>query len=158
MIKKDDTTAFQLIVSSFLNGQLASGSSCGSGSGSDISATWSMASSAIPTQLSAIRSRLYRILEKSLVSAASVSYTHLHGNCGLYAEVTMEKGTELGFNRNYGESETYYILSGEADYNDNGTVRPVRAGDVTYTPSGKGHGLTNTGDGEFVFMALIIKD
>ena len=48
MIKKDDTTAFQLIVSSFLNGQLASGSSCGSGSGSDISATWSMASSAIP--------------------------------------------------------------------------------------------------------------
>ena len=82
----------------------------------------------------------------------------MHGNCGLYAEVTMEKGTELGFHRHYGESETYYILSGESDYNDNGTVRPVRAGDVTYTPSGKGHGLTNTGDGEFVFMALIIKD
>ena len=82
----------------------------------------------------------------------------LNGKCGLYAEVTIEPGCSLGFHEHHKESETYYILSGEADYNDNGTIRPVKAGDVTYTPSGEGHGLINTGDGEFVFMALIIKD
>ena len=34
--------------------------------------------------------------------------------------------------------------------------RPVKAGDITITPDGKGHGLTNTGDTDLVFMALII--
>ena len=32
------------------------------------------------------------------------------------------------------------------------------AGDVTFTPDGKGHGLTNSGDEDLVFMALIILD
>ena len=37
-------------------------------------------------------------------------------------------------------------------------VRPVKAGDITYTPNGCGHGLENTGDENLVFMALIIYD
>ena len=55
-------------------------------------------------------------------------------------------------------SETYFILAGQGDYDDNGTVRPVKAGDVTYTPDNHGHALTNTGDTDLVFMALIILD
>ena len=39
-----------------------------------------------------------------------------------------------------------------------GTLRMVQAGDVTFTPDGKGHGLTNSGDEDLVFMALIILD
>ncbi len=46
----------------------------------------------------------------------------------------------------------------EGDYNDNGVIRPVKAGDVTFTPDGKGHGMKNTGDTDLVFMALIIFD
>ena len=34
----------------------------------------------------------------------------------------------------------------------------VKAGDVTFTPDGQGHGMTNTGDEDLVFMALIILD
>ena len=45
----------------------------------------------------------------------------LNGKCGLYAEVTLEPGCSLGFHMHYGESETYYILTGEGEYNDNGT-------------------------------------
>lgn len=82
----------------------------------------------------------------------------LNGKCGLYAEVTIEPGCSLGYHTHTGESETYYILSGEGDYDDNGTVRPVKPGDVTFTPNGCGHGLTNTGDCDLVFMALIIFD
>ena len=38
------------------------------------------------------------------------------------------------------------------------TVRPVKTGDVTFTPDNHGHGLKNTGDTDLVFMALIIFD
>ena len=72
--------------------------------------------------------------------------------------MTIEPGCSLGYHEHHGESETYYILSGKGDYNDNGTVRPVKAGDITYTPNGCGHGLENTGDENLVFMALIIYD
>ena len=74
----------------------------------------------------------------------------LNGKCGLYAEVTLEPGCSLGFHMHYGESETYYILTGEGEY--------VKAGDITFTPDGRGHGLANTGNTDLVFMALIIKD
>ena len=68
---------------------------------------------------------------------------YLAGKCGLYAEVTLEPGCSLGYHEHHG---------------DNGAYRPVSAGDITYTSSGKGHGLSNTGNTDLVFMALIIKD
>ena len=82
----------------------------------------------------------------------------LNGKCGLYAKVIIEPGCTLGYHEHNGESETYYILSGEGNYNDNGIIRPVKAGDITFTPSGSGHGLDNTTDEDLVFMALIIFD
>lgn len=82
----------------------------------------------------------------------------LNGKCGLYAEVTIEPGCSLGYHEHHGESETYYILKGIGDYHDNGNVRQVTAGDVTFTPDGCGHGLVNTGSEDLVFMALIILD
>ena len=82
----------------------------------------------------------------------------LNGKCRLYAEVTLERGCSLGFHTHHGESETYYIISGKGEYNDNGKFRAVTAGDVTFTPDGCGHGLVNTGSEPLVFMALIILD
>ena len=82
----------------------------------------------------------------------------LNGKCGLYAQVTIEPGCSLGYHEHHNESETYYILSGQGDYDDNGTVRPVKAGDVTFTPDNHGHALANTGTTDLVFMALIIFD
>ena len=82
----------------------------------------------------------------------------LNGKCGLYAEVTLEPGCSLGYHEHHNESETYYILSGKGIYSDNGTLRMVKAGDVTFTPDGQGHGMTNTGDEDLVFMALIMLD
>ena len=35
----------------------------------------------------------------------------LKGKCGLYAQVTIEKGCSLGYHEHHGETETYYILS-----------------------------------------------
>lgn len=43
----------------------------------------------------------------------------LNGKCGLYAQVTLEPGCSLGYHEHHGESETYYILQGQGEYNDN---------------------------------------
>ena len=78
--------------------------------------------------------------------------------CGLFARVTIPPGSSCGYHRHEGDAETYVILSGEAEYNDNGAVRTVRAGDVTYTPDGASHGMDNTrGSEPLVFIALILK-
>ena len=82
----------------------------------------------------------------------------LNGKFRMYAEVTLEPGCSLGSHEHHNESETYYILSGKGIYSDNGTLRMVKAGDVTFTPDGMGHGLKNSGDEDLVFMALIILD
>lgn len=80
----------------------------------------------------------------------------LDGKCGLYAKVTIEKDCTLGYHEHHGETETYYILSGDGMYDDNGKKYPVKAGDVTFCCDGNGHALDNTGDTDLVFMALII--
>ena len=75
----------------------------------------------------------------------------------LYAEVTLEPGCTLGFHEHHGESETYYLLTGEGIYQDNDKEYPVKAGDVTFCDDGNGHGLKNTGDSDLKFIALILK-
>ena len=82
----------------------------------------------------------------------------LNGKCRIYAEITLEPGCEIGYHEHHNESETYYIISGQGVYNDNGTNRPVSAGDITFTPDGFGHGLDNTGTENLVLMALVILD
>ena len=78
-------------------------------------------------------------------------------NVKMYAKVTIDVNSSLGYHLHDGDSETYYILEGKAAYNDNGTMREIGVGDVTHTPSGQSHGIENIGDTPLVFMALIIK-
>ncbi len=80
----------------------------------------------------------------------------LNGKFNLYAEVTLEPNCSLGYHEHHEESETYYILSGEGSYNDNGVSRKVKAGDITFTADGCGHGIKNTGMENLVLMALVI--
>lgn len=75
-----------------------------------------------------------------------------------YAHAELDPDAEVSYHVHTGECECYYILSGKGDYNDNGEIVPVEAGDVTFTPSGHGHGLKNTGTDTLEFMALIIRE
>ena len=70
----------------------------------------------------------------------------------------LKEGEEVGFHTHEGEGEYYYIISGRGLYNDNGTEVAVEDGYVTLTPSGEGHALKNTGEGELTFIALILED
>lgn len=79
-------------------------------------------------------------------------------NLGMYSRAVLEKGAEVGFHTHNGECENYYILSGTGEYNDNGKITVVKAGDATYTPSGHGHGIKNIGKEPLEFMALVVRD
>lgn len=96
--------------------------------------------------------------EGHVITKRLLGEKELNGKCRLFAEVTLEPGCSLGYHEHHEESETYYIIKGEGEYNDNGTLRPVKAGDVTFTPDNCGHGMKNTGTENLVFMALIILD
>ena len=86
-----------------------------------------------------------------------LSEKEMKDKCGLFARVTLHKGEILGEHRHTGNNECYFVLSGEAEYIDNGARRTIKAGDVTWTPDGSSHGIDNSkGAEDFVFMALII--
>lgn len=73
-----------------------------------------------------------------------------------YARAILAPGGEVEYHVHTGESESYYILAGKGLYNDNGSETVVQAGDITFTPSGSGHGIKNTGTEDLHFMALIV--
>lgn len=76
----------------------------------------------------------------------------------MFSEVELAPGAAVDYHVHEGEFESYYILSGNGVYSDNGEEIPVSAGTVTFTPSGKGHGLLNTGNEKLTFIALIVVD
>jgi len=81
----------------------------------------------------------------------------LGDKCALYARVTIPAGSILGYHEHHGNGESYFILSGHAIYDDNGTEREIGPGDATWTPDGTGHGVDNSANAEpLVFMALIV--
>ena len=83
--------------------------------------------------------------------------TELADKCALYAKVTIPAGSVLGYHEHHGNGESYFVLSGEGVYDDNGQKRVVRAGESTWTPDGSGHGFDNSqGKEDLVFMALIV--
>ncbi len=52
--------------------------------------------------------------------------------------------------------ESYYILSGEGIYEEDGKKYPAKAGDHFYCNDGSSHGIVATSEEPLVFMALII--
>lgn len=80
----------------------------------------------------------------------------LNGKGRVFAHTTLLPGHSIGFHKHEGESETYYFFSGKGEFDDNGTIVPIEAGDVTFTPSGTGHAVRNTGDEPLEFIALIL--
>ncbi len=75
-----------------------------------------------------------------------------------FALAQLNPGEEVAYHFHKGECEYYYIISGKGIYNDNGEDIEAIPGLVTFTPSGSGHGIKNTGDKILEFIALILLD
>jgi len=74
-----------------------------------------------------------------------------------FSEIRLTPGSYMGFHPHDGEEETYYMLAGTAEYNDNGEIYQIGPGDVTKCYSGQKHGIKNIGDDDVVFIALIVQ-
>ena len=80
----------------------------------------------------------------------------MFGKGRLFNHVFLEPGAAVGWHVHHGDGEIYYILKGEGEYNDNGTLVKVHAGDVTCVGDGEGHSLLNTGSETIEAIALIL--
>ena len=80
----------------------------------------------------------------------------LCGKGRLFAKISLKSGCSIGFHVHEKDSELFYILKGTAEYNDNGILRSVTAGDVTICPAGTGHGIENKGDETVELVAVIV--
>ena len=74
----------------------------------------------------------------------------------LFAKITLNPGCSIGYHVHEKDAELFYILTGTAEYNDNGEMRTVSAGDVTICPAGTGHGIANRTDGVVELVAVIV--
>jgi len=74
----------------------------------------------------------------------------------LFAKITIEPGSSAGHHVHEGEMESYYIVSGEAEYDDNGKTVKLYPGDTTLTPPGEGHAVKNIGSTPLEIIALIL--
>ena len=74
----------------------------------------------------------------------------------LFSKITLQPGCSIGYHVHEKDAELFYILSGTAEYNDNGEVKTVEAGDVTICPTGQGHGIANRSDEVVELVAVIV--
>ena len=80
----------------------------------------------------------------------------LNGRGRVFSHITVAPHSGIGYHVHKGDTEIYYVLSGKAEYNDSGSITVIKAGDVTFTPDGYGHGVENKGDEPLDIIALII--
>ena len=84
------------------------------------------------------------------------SEEELNGKGRMFSHITVAPHSGIGYHKHDGDMEIYYVLSGKANYNDNGTLLEIGPGDVTFTPSGMGHAVDNPYDEPFEMVALIV--
>lgn len=78
------------------------------------------------------------------------------GHGRVFSKLIIPPGASIGYHGHKGEFEAFYVLSGEATVNDNGTDVVLRAGDMNLCRDGCGHGTRNNGTEDLVLMALIM--
>lgn len=74
----------------------------------------------------------------------------------LFSRITLNPGCSIGFHIHDKDAELFYILKGTAEYNDNGEIKTVTAGDVTVCSTGEGHGIANKTDEVVELVAVIV--
>ena len=80
----------------------------------------------------------------------------LYGHGRMFAHITVEPGHSIGVHNHEHETEFFYIIKGEALFDDDGTPVTVKAGDVCATGYGKSHSIENVSDAPMEMIALIV--
>ncbi len=73
-----------------------------------------------------------------------------------FVKCIIPPGCSIGYHQHVGDFETYYILSGVADINDNGREDVLHPGDVLVCKDGDWHSIANNGTEDVVYIAIIL--
>ncbi len=73
----------------------------------------------------------------------------------LLGRFTIRKGCSIGRHVHCGETEYYYILSGQGIVTEDDGEKTVNPGDVVITGWGQGHSIRNEKDQDLEFLAVI---
>ena len=79
-----------------------------------------------------------------------------HGR--LFNHTIINPGCSIGYHTHNHETEFYYIIKGEAVFNDDGKEVILHAGDIGITGYGQGHGLEYRSSEPVEMIALIIME
>ena len=74
----------------------------------------------------------------------------------LYAKIILPPGASIGYHVHEGEMESFYVISGKAEYDDNGETTTLLPGDTTLTQAGEGHSIRSIGDTALELIAQIL--
>lgn len=88
---------------------------------------------------------------KTTLVSAKESIPHIM----MINNINIPAGSTVGVHQHNSETETYYIIKGKGEYNDNGSVTDVKAGDVLICYRGDSHGISNTGESDLEFIEVI---
>ena len=78
------------------------------------------------------------------------------GKGRLFNHVILNPGCGIGWHVHGADGETFYVLKGEAEYSDNGTMTTIKAGDVANVLPGEGHSVMNNSAEPFEMIALVL--
>ncbi len=88
-----------------------------------------------------------------------MSENELMGHATMYARVVIPPHCSIGLHQHIGNTEPYYILSGEGIFTDaDGSKVTVHAGDICKIECGESHAIENESEEDLVMMALIINE
>ncbi len=105
-----------------------------------------------------------KIIEKPRNGSGSMKLSQimtaeeLEGCTTLFARVTLHPDSEIGYHVHTGETEAYYVLSGQGIFIDGtGQEVPVTDGTICTIREGQGHGMRNTGSSDMDIIAIVIR-
>lgn len=87
-----------------------------------------------------------------------VEEDNLRGKAKLFSKITIPQGNSIGMHDHVDDFEIYYILKGKGKVLDGDEYVEVNEGDAIYTADGNKHCIKNIGEGDLVFIAVVINE
>lgn len=81
--------------------------------------------------------------------------TEMKANNRLFAKLTLQPGSSIGFHKHDDEEEVFVVLRGSAETDDNGHQVVLNAGDTILTGDGGGHSIKCVSQEPLEVMAVI---
>jgi len=78
------------------------------------------------------------------------------GKLKLSSRMVIPNGSEIGIHPHGPDAEIYYLVSGELECNDNGTIVTMNPGDVMITGGGEIHGCRNVSGKDAELLGFIV--